>query len=389
MALTVSCFRRALLAGLVPILAQCKSIETNHPFSFTSVAGQAVDEKGTPRDVHVALVTNGGSTSLGTGEEDKGRFDFGQIQGAERNTTNGQVTLYACTADGLVAVLPAVNRKTQEERGHLRVVLHPGATVELGLDEAYADFRCRMIQSGARFQDFTLRRGQPAKIVVPPGTLKIELYTSPGDDEVVRERRELDVVAGTSTRVSFTLRSPTDPSLPGIDPTQVAGTVIGEDGLPRAAHVALIYPRGGSTSMEIPAGTFDFGALPPTHGSNARLESATLHAMTSDGLVAVRDLTQIGGEELHSLRVALQPGAKISLTLSGANPSLRCRMIHGGLTFQDFTLRTGTPLVMVAPSGALTIQLYSDEAGDHPVRAERTLDVAPGEIVPVAFRVDS
>lgn len=150
-----------------------------------AVAGVVRDSEGQPVRARVAVVHASGSTSVGTLEN--GAFEI-------RGCPSATLVVCATTADGRLAIRSGV----QAGATRLELIVEPAAAIVVHSDQA-RDVRCALFQGGVRFEDFTLRVGQPARVVVPEGTVRVQLYTP---NETVAER-ELHLTRGEQRDVDL------------------------------------------------------------------------------------------------------------------------------------------------------------------------------------------
>lgn len=148
------------------------SSETN-AFAMRSVRGVVRDGKGVAVVARVALVgaLGGGSRTTTSGSD--GQF-------AMSHGFSSKFALTASTEDGGVAVSdsPTENREVE-------LVLKPGATIMIQL-EGLEKARCAVFAGGLRIEDFTLRAGPPARVVVPGGEIRVRIYEG---DHVFEDRQ--------------------------------------------------------------------------------------------------------------------------------------------------------------------------------------------------------
>lgn len=153
-----------------------------------SVSGVIVDALGQPVRAHVAAVGTTGSVAAGTDE--KGRFTLAHIQWPE-------IVVNASSKDGRVAV-----RSMHTGSSGVELVLQPGATLVIDV-EGREKTRCAIFQNEQRIEDFTLRTGKPASVVVPPGEVRVRLY----DGEHIYKEQMLTAAVGSTEPVNFKLDS--------------------------------------------------------------------------------------------------------------------------------------------------------------------------------------
>jgi len=155
------------------------------------VRGVVVDEAGRPVRALVAAVGHGGSVSNTTGEA--GSFTL-PLRGWPARV------LHASTDDGRCAVEPL-----RAGNFDVRLTVRPGATVVIDMS-GRPHARCAVIagdlgSGDVLVEDFTVIAGDPAKVVVPPGGIRVRLY----DGDVVHAERSLDLREGATQNVSFAL----------------------------------------------------------------------------------------------------------------------------------------------------------------------------------------
>ncbi len=192
--------RMGRAVAIIVLITQCRATtESNEPLI---IAGRVL-ENGRPRAAMVSLVYHGGSTSTTT-PPDTGVFFFNEVdENWILNRSSEGIALHAMTGDGLVAIVNSLEGMGREELCDLEVSLNPGATVELILDGAPNELRCRLIRDGLKFQDFALSGGKTTKVVVPPGALTVQLYLWSEGGYVIKEERVLQVTAEQVTVVQL------------------------------------------------------------------------------------------------------------------------------------------------------------------------------------------
>ncbi len=142
------------------------------------VSGVVVDDTGQPIRARVAAVGTSGSVAAGT--DAQGRFELRDLHWQE-------FTLHASTDDDLLAIAAAVPAGAKD----LKLVVRPAAAVSVRL-EGEKSTRCALYQGGNRIEDFTLRPGKPARVVVPVGDVHVRLY----DGDVIHAERDLHLAVG-------------------------------------------------------------------------------------------------------------------------------------------------------------------------------------------------
>jgi hypothetical protein len=152
------------------------------------VSGVVLDAQHRPVGAHVSAVDAGGSSSVAT--DQMGRF-------AIPTYASTSIVVHASTADGRVAVQSA-----RTGARDLELVLGPGTTLVIDLAGG-EHARCAVFQGALRIEDFTLRAGKPASVVVPPGALRVQIYEG---DQVLGEQ-SLSAAEGLTKAVSFKLGS--------------------------------------------------------------------------------------------------------------------------------------------------------------------------------------
>jgi hypothetical protein len=161
----------------------------NPPHTYAqSASGVVRDADGRPVRARVAAVGDSGSYSTGT--SDDGAF---ALDGAHWPV----FVLHASTDDDRVAILADVRAGS----GGLELVVAPAGAIVVHAD-APRDVRCALFRDGVRFEDFTLRSGNPARVVVPVGAVRVELY----EPEGALAEREVEVALGEEQDVGLVLR---------------------------------------------------------------------------------------------------------------------------------------------------------------------------------------
>lgn len=148
------------------------------------------DDEGKPLRARIAAVDpQGGSYSTST--DDQGRFAL------PAEAWMGSVfTLHASTGDARLDVRSEVSYGTVG----LELVVHPAASVTVRI-ERDGSARCAFFHRGARIEDFTLRNGKRARVVVPVGEVNVELY----EGQRVYARRTIDLDVGEHLDLAFDL----------------------------------------------------------------------------------------------------------------------------------------------------------------------------------------
>jgi len=161
------------------------------PPSETSgtITGVVVDDRGRPVRARVAIVSQSGSVSDST--DDRGEF---------RLHTDGQdLVLHASTQDGRVAIR-AVNAGASDIE--LRVT--QGGTILVDL-AGPNDARCAVFADDVRIEDFTLRPGKPATVVVPAGDLLLHVYGQDDARQAIHQDVRVHVERGATESVRVDL----------------------------------------------------------------------------------------------------------------------------------------------------------------------------------------
>jgi hypothetical protein len=146
--------------------------------------------------------------------------------------------------------------------------------------------------------------------------------------------------------------APTSPALASAaapQPATLRGIVRDAAGKPVSAHVAAVFPTGGSWSVGTDEhGRFELVDLPR--------DDFVLHASTEDAQVAVRSMRARAGE----VELDVEPGARLHVELAGS-ANARCAVYAHGLRIQDLGLRPGERSLLRVPAGALRVQLYDGD----------------------------
>ena len=188
-ALLVSCALHVHLHES-PTAAELRSPEMQRAATVPAgdVTGVVRDATGAPVRARVAAVVRGGSLSSGTDAD--GSF---HLSGLDRWRT---FVLQASTEDGRFAFRPGTHTAGEP----VVLVVRPAATLRLEL-EGRAKARCAVFSADTRIEDFTLRRGHPAVVVVPPGELSVRLY----DGEIVHAEGSALLACGGHEELAFQL----------------------------------------------------------------------------------------------------------------------------------------------------------------------------------------
>jgi len=159
------------------------------PQVVDSASGIVVDEQGNPLRARVAAITDGGSMSCGTGAD--GRFDLS-------NAGASTFLLHVSTKDDRIAIQPDVRAGATD----LRLVVKPGAvtTVKLG---GSTQARCALFRDGTRVEDFTIHPDKPARVVLPPGDVRVRIY----DAKKVLGEQTIHLEVGAHETVEFSSAS--------------------------------------------------------------------------------------------------------------------------------------------------------------------------------------
>jgi hypothetical protein len=158
-------------------------VQVEHPAAQDSslVTGVVYDSEGAGVTARIAAVGSVGGGSSTTWTRTDGRFALPKVH-------FDQFTLHASTEDGRVAIAgskPGVSE--------FQLVLQPGATFVIALD-GIDKARCAVFADGLRIEDFTLKNGTPATVIVPPGEHRVRIYEG---DNVLQERHFTAKVGAT------------------------------------------------------------------------------------------------------------------------------------------------------------------------------------------------
>lgn len=146
-----------------------RAIRHRHHGEEALVTGRVVEASGTPARARVAAVY--ASASYSRTSDSQGSFRLGPLP-------EGRFNLTATTEDGRIALLEGLELEGDESLAGLELALEQGATLELSFEGGAADsYRCALFHGGTRVDDFTLRRGESATVVVPAGRVPAQLYT--------------------------------------------------------------------------------------------------------------------------------------------------------------------------------------------------------------------
>lgn len=163
-----------------------------------SLAGIVVDgESRSPSAAQLHLVTGAsGSRSAPSSPSEPGHFRF---EGLAADT----YTVTATTADGRFASLAGITAGGTRSVDDLVLELEPGAFLEIDLGRVRRLVRCSLTANGRRISDFTLRRGQAARVCVPTGFVIATIYEKSGRSERVVDERSVEVTAGETYQLTF------------------------------------------------------------------------------------------------------------------------------------------------------------------------------------------
>jgi len=131
-----------------------------------------LDVQGRPVRARVAAIGPSGSMSCATDE--KGRFGLTGLWWPE-------FALHVSTDDDRLAVQSGVCVGTKD----LRLVPEPAAVATIHVDGAGTS-RCALFHDGVRVEDFTLHAGKPARVVLPAGDIRVQIYEG---DKILNESR--------------------------------------------------------------------------------------------------------------------------------------------------------------------------------------------------------
>jgi hypothetical protein len=123
--------------------------------------------------------------SCGAGAD--GRFDLSNV-GAST------FLLHVSTKDDRIAIQPDVRAGATD----LRLVVKPGAvaTVKLG---GSTQARCALFRDDTRVEDFTIHPDKPARVVLPPGDVRVRIY----DAKKVLGEQTIHLEVGVHQTVEF------------------------------------------------------------------------------------------------------------------------------------------------------------------------------------------
>ena len=145
------------------------------------------------------------------------------------------------------------------------------------------------------------------------------------------------------------------------------GAVVDATGSPIRARVSAVVRNGSYTTSTDANGTFLLGGL--------RFRRCTLTVTTPGGEIACRTNVVTNPEPL--VVAATQPGAWLSLSLTGDEDARVSVVTRDGTRVHDFTLRAGADAVdVVVPTGPLEVRVGDDV---------RPLELEAGEVTPLAF----
>ncbi|MCC7171365.1 MAG: hypothetical protein IT459_13035 [Planctomycetes bacterium] len=143
------------------------------------------NSEGHPVRARVAAVTESGSVSTGT--RDDGTFEL-------TDAVWTKSVVYATTEDDCFAIATGV----EPGATGIELVVSQGGAIVVHANQPQ-DVRCALFQGATRFEDFTLRVGKPARVVVPPGKVRVRLYTP----TATIAERELHVEGSTAQDVDL------------------------------------------------------------------------------------------------------------------------------------------------------------------------------------------
>lgn len=169
------------------------------PAEAGRVAGTVVDENGRPVQCRTWLVGELGGSYGGNTAADGG-FDMDR-QGL------GTFQIKAWTEDARVGVFTAAGVRPEDGVSDVLIPLEKGGSVKLlfGGGTELDACRCALFTNGIRHSDFTLRKDQAQTVVVPVGSLIVQLYTGGGDDQTQLADRTLYIAPGQVEEAAFTL----------------------------------------------------------------------------------------------------------------------------------------------------------------------------------------
>lgn len=150
------------------------------------VRGVVVDAQGRRVKARVAVVGKSGSYS--SWSNDSGEFEVPSGSWPE-------AVIHANTEDGQVAV-----QRVKRGESDLRLQLRPGSTLSIDLAAPQA-VRCAVFAGELRIEDFTLRPGETAQVVVPSGAVRVQPY----EGDRIHEERTLELATGDARSLRFDL----------------------------------------------------------------------------------------------------------------------------------------------------------------------------------------
>ena len=168
-----------------PGASQSQAVHAEAIATPGSVSGIVLDADGSPVLARVAVVRASGSHARTSNED--GSFHFEGIDWPES-------VLHVSTEDGRVGIVPFVRTGTTG----IQVRVRPGASVSIELRGEQA-LRCAVFQSDMRLEDFTLRPGSAARVVVPPGETRIQVYS--GDS--IRSEQTIRLAVGEQAAIAM------------------------------------------------------------------------------------------------------------------------------------------------------------------------------------------
>lgn len=170
-----------------------RALRHHHDEGEMLVSGHVVEASGTPARARVAAVYASGSYSRTS--DAQGGFRLGPLP-------EGRFNLTATTDDGRIGMLEGLELDDDESLAGLELALEQGATLELSFEGGSADsYRCALFHGGARVDDFTLRRGETATVVVPAGRVPAQLYAG----KAVWAASEVQLAPGERSTLVFRL----------------------------------------------------------------------------------------------------------------------------------------------------------------------------------------
>ena len=167
-----------------PVAAASQGHAHTSSHNEARITGIVRDTEGAAVEARVALVgAQGGGSNTMTTQPD-GRFALPEIRSPE-------LALHASTEDGRAAVV-----RSHPGARDVELVVRPGATLVIEL-AGREKARLAVFADGLRIEDFTLKQGDPATLVVPPGEVRLQLY----DRDTVFVEREVSAAAGSRVKL--------------------------------------------------------------------------------------------------------------------------------------------------------------------------------------------